>query len=122
VILLDWIRQNEDEARRESEDNTIEVIESDLLFVSQSLGVSSTRRQSARTTSVLPAAVLWSARSAELKPGSGARPTHPCQTENADLCTMRDGTLPESTVALVGIPSGIPTALWLDETEHLGVQ
>ena len=38
VILLDWIRQTEDEARRESEDNRIEVIESDLLFVSPSTG------------------------------------------------------------------------------------
>jgi hypothetical protein len=36
--LLDWIRQTEDEARGESEDNMIEVIESDLLFVSPVTG------------------------------------------------------------------------------------
>jgi integrase len=38
VILLDWIRQTEDEARRETEDNMIEIIESDLLFVSPVTG------------------------------------------------------------------------------------
>ena len=118
VILLDWIRQTEDEARRESEDNMIEVIESNLLLSARSPGDTSMRRQSARTTSVLPVAALWGVRSAELKRAIGARPTFPCPTANAFLCTTRDGTRPGSTGASAGIPSATRTALGWTKQGH----
>jgi integrase len=84
--------------------------------------MSKARRQSDRTTSALPVAVSWIARTVGPSQVSGARPTFPFRTGSAYRGTMSGGMLRQVRQhRLAHLPAYLPT--WLDDTgAPMGVQ